>query len=86
MPPLEEKLVLYLNVFLGAFSKGAKRDLEVECLKVKVAVDIPFSFVNNTFTLHVCQLRLLTWNSPNRRDRDILFFLQVDKSGRKVFI
>lgn len=86
MPTLEEELVLYLNVFLGAFSKGAKRDLEVGCLKVKVAMDILFSFVNNTFILHVCQLRLFTWNYPNGRGRGILFFLQADKGGRKVFI
>ena len=85
MPCLEEELVLHLNVFPGAFSKGAEKDLEVGCLKVKVAMDSLFSFVNNTFIIHVFQLRLFTWNSSNGRGRGILFFLQVNKGGKKVF-
>lgn len=85
-----EGFVLHPNAFSGAFSKRAKRDLGIGCLKVKVAIGFLFFFVNNIFILHPCQLSLYTWNSPNgilgvvrTEQNGFLFFPQVGEHGRK---
>ena len=53
--------------FFFFFSKGAKKGLGMRgCLKVKVATDTLFSFVNSIFILHPNHLRFYTWNPTNR--------------------
>lgn len=96
-PPLpsQRKGLFYTQVdspgfffFSFFFSKGAKRGLGMRgCLKVKVATDTLFSFVNSIFILHPQHLRLYTWNPPNGRTGGFLCSSpQLGEGGKKVCI
>ena len=92
-PPLPEEGPFlhpggFPRVFFFFFSKGAKRGLGMRgCLKVKVATDTLFSFVNSIFILHPQHLRLYTWNPPNGRTGGFLCSSpQLGEGGEKVCI
>jgi len=59
---------------------------EWRCLKVKVATDTVFPFVNTIFILHPHHIRLYTWNLLNGGGGGFLFLPRMGEGGRNAYI